>query len=221
MYRNAPVVRCELLLRSVLRDCGEWQAGHPTETCYAWFSGGGVVTRQRYQYDYFETRAKITEARGWHEGFWTSSSDGGNDQHPLSSEPRSEFDIFDHRGYVEPSDFHFIVQRWTGGGPSPRREWLVAKGVRGKELDMSEQGNSSILAPAEQDEDTAACYLDGSLLHEIKAKTNSSPPDGLYEKIPKSLFHVWLSAITNFRMRGDRVSPAGCYGGPAGENELE
>ncbi|CEM19222.1 unnamed protein product [Vitrella brassicaformis CCMP3155] len=225
------------------------------ETCYAWFSGGGVVTRRRYQYGYFETRVKMTKTPGWHEAFWTSYSDGGNNLHPMSYEPRSEFDVFEHFGSFGRSEFYYGVYRWSGGGPRMGRDdseyqpltlerLTGSRWQFGKQLDVDrpDEGKTTTVdadrsgPSSEQDEDTAggrglslvnnyhifslwfdreraAWYLDGNLIHEVRAKTGPSAPDGPYEKIPKNLFHVWLSTITNYRTEGDPISPPDCYYG--------
>ncbi|CEM19283.1 unnamed protein product [Vitrella brassicaformis CCMP3155] len=183
------------------------------QTCYAWFSGGGIITRQRYTYGYFETRVKMTKTPGWHEAFWTSYSDGGNNLHPMTYGARSELDVFEHFGSFGPSEFYYGVYRWTGGGggvPLRLERLTGSRWQPGQQIELTKKYHKFSLL---FDRERAAWYLDGSLIHEVRAKKDPSAPDGPYEKIPKNLFHVWLSTITNYRTEGDTTSPPDCYYG--------
>lgn len=40
------------------------------------YSGAGVVTKRRWQHGYYEVRAKLTNAPGWHHSFWTQEGTG-------------------------------------------------------------------------------------------------------------------------------------------------
>jgi beta-glucanase (GH16 family) len=40
------------------------------------FTGGGVISKRLFDHGYFETRARLTAAPGWHTAFWTLRGDG-------------------------------------------------------------------------------------------------------------------------------------------------
>ncbi|MFJ5646157.1 family 16 glycosylhydrolase [Streptomyces sp. NPDC093223] len=40
------------------------------------WTGGGVVSKQKYRYGYYEARAKMPSGPGWHSAFWSMCGDG-------------------------------------------------------------------------------------------------------------------------------------------------
>ena len=40
------------------------------------YTGGGIVTKRRWQHGYFEVKAKLANASGWHHSFWTTAGNG-------------------------------------------------------------------------------------------------------------------------------------------------
>lgn len=42
------------------------------------FTGGGIVSKRKFGYGYFEVRAKTTTNRGWHNSFWMMAGDGSD-----------------------------------------------------------------------------------------------------------------------------------------------
>lgn len=42
------------------------------------YTGGGVVSKQKFGYGYFEVQARTTSNRGWHNSFWMMAGDGSN-----------------------------------------------------------------------------------------------------------------------------------------------
>ncbi|MGV9266100.1 family 16 glycosylhydrolase [Kitasatospora sp. NPDC003701] len=40
------------------------------------YTGGGLITKKAFRYGYYETRAKLPAADGWHSSFWAQAGDG-------------------------------------------------------------------------------------------------------------------------------------------------
>jgi len=74
------------------------------------FTGGGLVSKQRLRYGYYETRAKINDGAGWHSSFWLMAGDGSD---TYTSEARTEIDGFEIDS-ISPSGIHHGVLTWKG-----------------------------------------------------------------------------------------------------------
>ncbi|PZG02943.1 glycoside hydrolase family 16 protein [Micromonospora deserti] len=78
------------------------------------FTGGGLVSKQRFRYGYYETRAKINDGSGWHSSFWLLAGDGSTTYSP---EARTEVDGFEIDS-ISPTNVHQGVHTWDGAGVS-------------------------------------------------------------------------------------------------------
>jgi beta-glucanase (GH16 family) len=46
------------------------------------YTGGGVITKQRFQYGYYEARAKMFGGAGWHQSVWSMAASDGSTTYP-------------------------------------------------------------------------------------------------------------------------------------------
>jgi beta-glucanase (GH16 family) len=76
------------------------------------FTGGGLISRQKLRYGYYETRAKINDGAGWHSSFWLQAGDGSTTFPP---DQRTEVDIFEIDS-INPQTVHHGVLTWQGNG---------------------------------------------------------------------------------------------------------
>jgi beta-glucanase (GH16 family) len=76
------------------------------------FTGGGLISRQKLRYGYYETRAKINNGSGWHSSFWLQAGDGSTTFPP---DQRTEVDIFEIDS-INPQNVHHGVLTWQGNG---------------------------------------------------------------------------------------------------------
>jgi len=56
------------------------------------YTGGGLVSKQRFRYGYYETSIKINSTPGWHSSFWLQEGDGSN---TFTTDRRTEIDVFE------------------------------------------------------------------------------------------------------------------------------
>jgi beta-glucanase (GH16 family) len=78
------------------------------------FTGGGLVSRQRFRYGYYETRARINAGSGWHSAFWLQAGDGTT---TYPADQRTEIDGFEI-GSASPTKLRHNVITWEGSGVS-------------------------------------------------------------------------------------------------------
>src|SRR5690349_18003019 len=46
------------------------------------YTGGGVISRQRFRYGYYEARAKMQSGAGWHQAVWAMAASDGSTTYP-------------------------------------------------------------------------------------------------------------------------------------------
>jgi beta-glucanase (GH16 family) len=56
------------------------------------FTGGGLVSKQRFRYGYYESAIKVNATPGWHSSFWLQEGDGSN---TFTTARRTEIDVFE------------------------------------------------------------------------------------------------------------------------------
>lgn len=79
------------------------------------YTGAGIISKQRFEYGYYETRLKIPKGAGWHTSFWLMNhnrSGGTNTQDATIEIDILENDSKDHNGY------HIAFHKYVGGHKS-------------------------------------------------------------------------------------------------------
>ncbi|MFM0340723.1 family 16 glycosylhydrolase [Paraburkholderia fungorum] len=56
------------------------------------YTGGGLISKQRFRYGYYEISAKINSTPGWHSSFWLQEGDGST---TYTTDRRTEIDVFE------------------------------------------------------------------------------------------------------------------------------
>lgn len=76
------------------------------------WSAGGLISKKKLRYGYYEARAKLPSVGGWHTAFWLMAGDGGTTYPP---EARTEVDIMENDS-VNTTTLHHGVHTWKGNG---------------------------------------------------------------------------------------------------------
>lgn len=76
------------------------------------WSGGGLVSKKALRYGYYETRAKMPVAGGWHTSFWLQA---GNGSTTFPAEQRTEIDILEQDSVNQRTVHHGVIT-WKGSG---------------------------------------------------------------------------------------------------------
>lgn len=150
---------------------------------------GGVITRQKYKYGYFEVSAKLDGGAGWHEAFWTTATTDFDLSEQERARPRIEIDVFEHYAAHDPSKFTYGVIEWHPQKGSVCRE------VVDTEFDLS---TDYFVYGFEFTPDFIAFYFNGEMLNVFDVRT-----------VAHNLHHAWLSCIGT--TCSDATTAGACY----------
>ncbi|MEM1166109.1 MAG: family 16 glycosylhydrolase [Planctomycetota bacterium] len=136
---------------------------------------GGVITRERFKYGYFETHVKMDAGYGWHEAFWTAATSDFdlNDQERVYE--RIEIDAFEHYSQHDEHEFTYGIIEWH-----PLRGGISRDVYRGAP-DLSADFHTFAF---EFTPDYINFFFEGKLLRTVDVR-----------HVPHNLAHVWLSCI--------------------------
>ncbi|WP_410793300.1 family 16 glycosylhydrolase [Kribbella sp. C-35] len=74
------------------------------------YTGGGLISKRRLRYGYYETRAKTNAGSGWHSSFWAAENGG--------SSPQTEIDGFEVDSNLPGKIRHNVIAWGQGYTPS-------------------------------------------------------------------------------------------------------
>ncbi|SDU27151.1 glycoside hydrolase family 16 protein [Jiangella alkaliphila] len=131
------------------------------------YTGGGLISKDRPRYGYYEVRARTNVGSGWHTAFWSARQGGTG--------PRTEIDGFEIDSHV-PDQIRHNVIAWDHGGT------LTSK-IYGVGFDSSADWH---VYGYEWTEDSLRFYVDGTL------KWSTPYAAGTYAH---DFPNVWLTAI--------------------------
>ncbi len=157
--------------------------------------GAGVVSKRRFRYGYYETRASLGDGvdsdgdgqvdEGWHHAFWAMAAEADKNGMVTTTYPairRTEIDIFENPSEdITHFTQHIIV--WDENGkevnriPPPPRDKTVMKNMKFDQWHVY----GCEYTPA-----FVKFYVDGKLIHTVDYSTDMYTHDWL---------NVWLTAI--------------------------
>ncbi|WP_326764015.1 glycoside hydrolase family 16 protein [Streptomyces sp. NBC_01591] len=140
------------------------------------FTGGGVVSKQRLRYGYYETRARINDGSGWHSSFWLMGGDGST---TFPADQRTEVDGFEIDS-VNPTKLAHNVHSWKGSGATGPVHY--GSGTYDSGLDLRQWHTYGI----DWSESGVKFYLDGTLKY-----TAAYTPD----QWTHDYTAIWLTSI--------------------------
>ncbi|MEU8825219.1 family 16 glycosylhydrolase [Streptomyces sp. NPDC048636] len=76
------------------------------------YSGGGLISKKKFRYGYYETRAKINKGPGWHTAFWSMCGNTSNTADPCRKTEIDGFEIESSR----PKEMRHNIFDWTRNG---------------------------------------------------------------------------------------------------------
>jgi beta-glucanase (GH16 family) len=150
------------------------------------YTGGGVISRQKFVYGYYEARFKTPPAEGWHTAFWSMRHRFGDTSAPL---PLLELDFCEQDG-GDPHYFSFgIINQSRYDQKKNRRSWNAGRWVIEDAPDTSAGFHvwSCEFTPG-----TIRFYFDGRLTKEVSSSG-----------FPHDEMNVWFSVIAS-KLKGDR-----------------
>ncbi|MBC9711565.1 family 16 glycosylhydrolase [Streptomyces sp. TRM66268-LWL] len=140
------------------------------------FTGGGVISKKKLRYGYYETRAKINDGAGWHTSFWLMAGDGST---TYPAEQRTEIDGFETDS-INPTRTMHNVHGWEGSGV--HGPLTYGSGTYDTGLDLRQWHTYGI----DWSESGAKFYVDGTL----KYTAPYTPGQWMHDYT-----NVWLTSI--------------------------
>jgi beta-glucanase (GH16 family) len=151
------------------------------------YTGGGVISKERFRYAYYEARVKMFGAAGWHQSVWAMyGGDGSTTYPPLM---RTEID-----GMEFDSDLtwkgHMGLIKWKGPGSNSSLSCTpgVYRGALGFDAAADFHNYGFEWTPKD-----VRFYLDGDL----RCVLVYPPTDGEHDRI-----NFWLTAIASEKLSG-------------------
>jgi beta-glucanase (GH16 family) len=150
------------------------------------YTGGGVISRQKFVYGYYEARFKTPPAEGWHTAFWAMRHRFGDTSAPL---PLLELDFCEQDG-GDPHYFSFgIINQSRYHRIKNRQSWNAGRWVIEDAPDTSADFH---VWACEFTPEKIRFYFDGKLTKELSSSG-----------FPHDEMNVWFSVIAS-TLKGDR-----------------
>lgn len=146
------------------------------------YTAGGVISKRRFRFGYYEARFKVPPGKGWHTSFWTMPADVAGT--PKFSGPRIELDFCENDSSRLKS-YSVNIHRHV---PKPHQSF-GHKTIKTPDLsaDFHVWG-------CEYTADTCSFYFDGELVAQTDVKD-----------LPKGDMNLWLTTIASPLGGTDRV----------------
>lgn len=151
------------------------------------YTGGGVISKERFQYGYYEARVKLHGASGWHQSVWAMFADDGSTTYP--GQMRTEIDGMEFDSDV-PWKGHMGLIKWSGPGKSSGLSCTpgVYRGALGFDAPAEFHNYGFAWTPKD-----VRFYLDGDL----RCVLPYLPSEGEHAPI-----NFWLAAIAYEHLSG-------------------
>ena len=150
------------------------------------YTGGGVISHQKFVYGYYEARFKTPPAEGWHTAFWSMRHRFGDTSTPL---PLLELDFCEQDG-GDPHFYSFgVINQSRYDQKKNHRSWNAGRWVIEDAPDTSAEFH---VWACEFTPETTRFYFDGKLIKEVSSAG-----------FPHDEMNVWVSVIAS-TLKGDR-----------------
>jgi beta-glucanase (GH16 family) len=155
-------------------------------------TGGGVISKLRFRYGYYEARARMHGGAGWHQSVWAmAASDGSTTYHDGM---RTEIDGMEFDSDL-PTKGHMGLIIWNG--PNTHRAMTCTPGVYRNPLGFDASAEFHTYG-FEWTEQSVKYYLDGDLRCSLDYPASAGEHDAI---------NFWLTAI-GYAQRAPREGAA-------------
>ena len=151
------------------------------------YTGGGIISRERFRYGYYEARVKMHGAAGWHQSVWAMFAGDGSTTYP--QEMRTEIDGMEFDSDVTWKG-HMGLIKWQGPEKNSSLTCTpgVYRGALGFDASADFHNYGFEWTPAD-----VRFYLDGDLRCSLPYPVR----DGAHDPI-----NFWLTAIAYEKLSG-------------------
>lgn len=146
------------------------------------YTGGGIISKKRFQYGYYEARFRIPPGKGWHTSFWTMNYDKqvGTTKPPAAQ----EIDICEQDS-IEPTGYSAGVIAWGNAGKGLGRQYFHH---------LPNLASEFHVWGCEFTPEKVNFFFDGQLTHSTDAS-----------KFKQGEQNIWLTAIASYLGKTDKV----------------
>ncbi len=138
------------------------------------YIGAGIISKDRFQYGYYETRMKVPAGAGWHNSFWLMDHDGSGSTATKSS--TIEIDIIEIDS-SDPLNYGVCFHKWKDGH--------ISKGcIKVQTPDMSKEFQ---VVSCVYTSEYVKFFLNGKEVHQIEIS-----------EMPKKPLNIWLTSIATW-----------------------
>ncbi len=139
------------------------------------YSGGGLISRRRFKYGYYEAQVRIPAGSGWHTSFWLEKYNPkvGTTEGFRHGLPYQEIDICEIDS-ASPNVYSDNVHKWPAPG-----NFALSGSLHAPNLARSFHWFSCLYTPQ-----SAKFYLDGKLMHVTDMR-----------RFPHNTMNIWLTCI--------------------------
>lgn len=141
------------------------------------YTGGGLVSRQRFRYGYYEARVRTNVGAGWHSAFWAANGDGSETPPPEHKTEIDGFEIDSHR----PRNARQSIYEWLD--VNTHKEPVISSGSFDTGVDTSAAFH---VYGYEWTEQRVRFFIDGQ-----ETFATDYPPG----RHPHDYLNTWLTAI--------------------------
>lgn len=138
------------------------------------YTAGGVISKRRFKFGYYEARFKVPAGRGWHTSFWAMPADGA--EVPKFEGPRVELDFCEN-------DSQNLK---TYGTNIHRHEPKPHQGFGHKVVKTPDLAADFHIWGCEYTAERCTFYFDGQPVQQVDVKA-----------LPKGEMNVWLTTIAS------------------------
>ena len=156
------------------------------------YSGAGIVSKRRWQHGYYEVKAKLTNAEGWHHSFWAQQGTGFL---TYSSDRSMEIDIFEMES-TKKSNHNLWI--YPDGWKSAQKKW---QSLPNRELGLDAAEGYHVYG-YEYTAEAITFYVDGKITHTIAASEDVHQHYSL---------NLWLTVIATLQKVAAQHLPAYDY----------
>src|SRR5690606_18466459 len=144
---------------------------------------GGLITKNRFKFGYYEVSAKLSAVKGWHEAFWghwTSSNDPSTYFPGWQTAPRTEIDCFEHTAEYDNTTYTYGMYKITGVWPN-EQSTSIHRDMHFGTTDLTNQFNTFGF---EYTPEYLNYFFNGDIIKTVDMR-----------EVEHQNFHLWLTAI--------------------------
>jgi beta-glucanase (GH16 family) len=137
------------------------------------YTGAGVISKDAFQYGFYEARMKVPVGAGWHTSFWMQRHDGSSGTGPKTA--YQELDVIENDS-IDPNSYGVNVHKW-------KDKHLAFGGKKVKTTSLSQDFH---VFGCEFTSKTVKYFFDGNLVQTVDVS-----------KIEHGDQNIWLTSIAS------------------------